>query len=66
MAKTVVELVGLPEASANVGASYLTSWRLVARGAVPVVRRGGKILVNSDQLRRALMRAGWRPQEPGS
>jgi excisionase family DNA binding protein len=54
----VAALISVEEASRALGVSRSTIWRLIQRGDLPSVRRGGRRLVPADAARRAPRRRG--------
>jgi excisionase family DNA binding protein len=50
-------LVTVEEAGRALGVSRSTIWRLIQRGELPTVRRGGRRLVQATALRKRAIRA---------
>jgi len=61
MARTNAKLVSVSDASEALGVSESTVWRLIRRGALASVRRGGRRLIPREALR-----SGAAPQAVGS
>lgn len=57
-------MLTVPEASERLGVSVSTVWRLIRRGALPSVRRGGRRLVPEDALVRNQSAAGGEDVPP--
>jgi len=53
-----VEMLSVDEAGRVLGVSRSTVWRLIQRGELPSVRRGGRRLISATSLRK---RAARRP-----
>ena len=51
------ELITVEEAGRALGVSRSTVWRLIQRGELPSVRRGGRRLVPADAARKGSRRA---------
>lgn len=51
------ELITVEEAGRALGVSRSTVWRLIQRGEIPSVRRGGRRLVPADAARKRPRRA---------
>ena len=58
MAATPVTLVTVDEAGRALGVSRSTVWRLIQRGELPSVRRGGRRLVRATAIRTRARRDG--------
>jgi excisionase family DNA binding protein len=52
------ELITVEEAGRALGVSRSTVWRLIQRGEIPSVRRGGRRLVPADAARKRPRRGG--------
>ncbi len=58
------ELISVEEAGRALGVSRSTVWRLIQRGDLPSVRRGGRRLVPEDAARRRPRRGSSRTAVP--
>jgi len=52
------ELISVEEAGRALGVSRSTVWRLIQRGELPSIRRGGRRLVPADAARKKPRRRG--------
>jgi excisionase family DNA binding protein len=50
MPEEAVELVDVTEAGRRLGVSISTVWRMIRRGELPSIRKGGRRLVPRDSL----------------
>ncbi len=50
MREEMVELVDVSEAGRRLGVSISTVWRMIRRGDLPSIRKGGRRLVPRDSL----------------
>lgn len=58
------ELISVEEAGRALGVSRSTVWRLIQRGELPSIRRGGRRLVPADAARKRPRRRASRASVP--